>query len=144
MWRERMRAPFFLSAEWELSLHFLIDLTSAKSSKQLPAKGWGLLSSVISTVSSIKPRSFTVNSCISKMLLKIFSISWKRKKRKVKIWGWQFCLKSTKYNVSNIIVKSVFSPNYILIYSKTYIIKHSKSQSWIRKGNKKNLLDYTQ
>lgn len=90
-------------------------------------KGWGLFLLVILIVFLIKFRSFIVNLCIFKMLLKIFLIFWKRKKRKVKIWGWEFCLKSIKYNISNIIVKSVFLFNYILIYFKIYIIKYSKS-----------------
>lgn len=53
--------------------------TSARSSKQLPARGWGLLSSVISTVSSINPKSFTVSSWMSEMLLNITSMSCKHK-----------------------------------------------------------------
>lgn len=50
--------------------------TSARSSKQLPTRGWGLSSSVISTESSIKPSSLTVTSWISTIRLKILSTSW--------------------------------------------------------------------
>lgn len=64
--------------------------TSARSSKQLPARGWGLLSSVISTVSSISPRSFTVSSWMSEMLLNITSMSCKHKTGLSPAWGHLF------------------------------------------------------
>lgn len=90
-------------------------LTSAKSSKQLPANGWGLLSSVISTVSSIKPKSFTVNSCISEMLLKIFSISWKIKK--VKAYKVENHAYTLLYETEVVAWQSVCRPEFRSQYS---------------------------
>lgn len=65
-----------LSHLWTFTSVYDFICTSARSSKQLPTRGCGLPSAVISTASSIRPNSLTVNSWTSRILLNASSTSY--------------------------------------------------------------------